>query len=283
MTAELRAPSARGRPTRVGPGSVFTTCFRHRALVLELAKRDVKTRYRGSLLGVVWAFLSPLLMLVVFTFVFSTIFESRWNLELRSRWDFALLLFSGLIPFWFFSECVSRAPELMFQNASYVKRVVFPLEVLPWVTALSGLFHTLLSGLVLLFAYSLLIGIPPWTLVLAPLIFLPLLLMVLGISWLLASMGVFFRDLRQIVPVIVMLFMFLSPIFYPAAALPEWFRFYIELNPLAAIIEQLRGLLFFDRLPDWRGLGISMGVSWLVAWLGLWWFEKTRGGFADVV
>jgi lipopolysaccharide transport system permease protein len=250
---------------------------------LELAKRDVKTRYRGSMLGVLWAFLSPFLMLAVFTFVFSTIFESRWDVELRSRWDFALLLFTGLIPFWFFSECVSRAPELMFENASYVKRVVFPLEILPWVTALSGLFHAFLSGLVLLLTYGLLIDTPPWTLVLAPVVFLPLLLLVLGISWLLASMGVFFRDLRQIVPVIVMLFMFLSPIFYPAAALPEWFRFYIELNPLATIIEQLRGLLFFERLPDWRGLAITLGLSWGVAWLGLWWFERTRSGFADVV
>lgn len=278
-----RSP-ARGLGTlAVNPLVVFTTLWKHRVLILELTRRDVTAKYRGSLLGLLWSLLSPLLMLAAFTFVFTIIFESRWDVAVESRWSFALVLFTGLIVFWFFSDCVNRAPSLMFENVTYVKRVVFPLEILPWVVALSGGLQAILSALVLLVAHVLLIGVPPHTALLAPLILFPLVLLVLGLCWFLASLGVFLQDMRQIVPVIVMLFLFLSPVFYPMSAVPDWFRFYVELNPLAVTIEQVRGVLFFDRTPSWIDLCESLAIGWTVAWLGLSWFEATRRGFADVL
>jgi len=284
VTAPARtAGVARRHRYAATPLSVFETAWRRRGLVFELARRDVASRYRGSFLGVLWALLSPFLTLAVFTFVFTTIFESRWGVAVGSRWDFALLLFAGLIVFWFFADCVNRAPGLMFENASYVKRVVFPLEILPWVAVLNGLFHAALSAIVLGVASVVAKGALPWTAVATPLLFLPLVLWVLGLSWLLASMGVFLRDLKQIVPVVVTLLLFLSPIFYPLSAVPDWFRAYIELNPMAWVIEQVRGGLFFGRLPSWQSFAIAMVSGWLVAWLGLVWFQKTRKGFADVV
>jgi lipopolysaccharide transport system permease protein len=262
---------------------VFTSFWRHRHLILRLTRREVQAKYRGSLLGLLWALLSPLLLLAVFTFIFSTVFEMRWDVEIRSRSDFALLLFSGLICFWLFSECVSRAPELVFENVSYVKRVVFPLEVLPWVALLSGVFHAALSSLVLLAAYVVWLGTPPWTAALVPILFLPLLLVIMGLSWFLASLGVFLRDTKQIVPVVVTMLMFLSPIFYPLSAIPESFQGFVQLNPLAYIIEEIRAALFYGRLPAWLPFGLAAASGWLVAWLGLVWFQITRKGFADVV
>lgn len=285
MAAESVRVSRPGRSDRrlPTPASVVTSFWRHRHLIFSLAKRDVLGRYRGSSLGLLWALLSPVLQLATFTFVFGTIFESRWDVELRSKGEFALLLFAGLVVFFFFADCINRAPGLVFENVSYVKRVVFPLEILPWVASLSGLFQAALNTLVLLAAYLLVVGLPPWTALAIPLLFVPLTLVVTGLSWFLASIGVYLRDVRQFVPVLTTLVMFLCPIFYPLAAVPESFRHWIGLNPLAWIVEQTRGALFFARAPSPAGLVVATAVGWTVAWLGLAWFARTRRGFADVV
>jgi lipopolysaccharide transport system permease protein len=262
---------------------VVGSFWRHRRLALQLARRDVLARYRGSSLGLAWALASPLLMLAVFTFVFSVVFESRWDVALESRAEFALLLFAGLLVFWLFSDCANRAPGLLLENASYVKRVVFPLEILPWVALLGALFHTAVSAAVLLAAYALWIGLPPWTVAWVPLLFLPLALMVLGLSWFLASVGIYLRDVKQIVPVAVLMVMFLSPVFYPLSAVPPAFRPAILANPLTWIIESVRGALFFGRAPGLGAVALATAAGWLVAWAGLLWFAKTRKGFADVV
>ncbi len=265
------------------PLVVFSSLWRNRSLIGRLAGRDVLARHRDTLMGLLWSLISPALMLVVYTFVFTTVFQARWDTVIDSREDFALILFAGLLVFWLFSDCVSRAPGLVLENASYVKKVVFPLESLSWVTLFSALFHTFMCVIALLVAYTALKGTPPWTAALLPIVLFPLALFTVGLSWFLSSLGVYLRDLRQVVPVLVTLLLFTSPIFYPLSAVPAPFRGWVALNPLAQVIEQVRDVLIFGRVPQWRELAIAAGLAWLTAWLGLVWFSKTRRGFADVV
>ncbi|MBA2482898.1 MAG: ABC transporter permease [Nitrosomonas sp.] len=249
-----------------------------------MTKREIISRYRGSYLGLLWSFVNPVLMLAVYTFVFSVVFKVRLGQDITgNRFDFALMLFAGLIVFNLFAECISRAPGLILANVNYVKKVIFPLEILPWVTLGSALFHAAISGLVLVIF---LLGIGhtlSWTFLLLPVVILPLLLLIMGLSWLLASIGVFVRDISQFIGLILTTLLFLSPIFYPASALPESVRNYLFLNPLTFIIEQSRVVILFGQFPDWRGMVIYYGVAALIAWVGLIWFEKTRKGFADVL
>jgi len=262
---------------------MFATIWRHRRLIWRLAKREVAARYRGSMLGATWALVTPLLMLLVYTFVFGTVFQVRWSAGDGGKGEFALLLFAGLILFNVFAECVNRAPGLMLENVSYIKKVVFPLEIMPVVSLAGALFNAGISFGVLALFYGPVFGWPPPTLVLLPLAVLPLCLLTLGLSWFLASTGVFVRDIRQVTGVAVTMLMFLSPIFYPATVVPERFRVVLALNPLVSILEQSRDLLFWGRLPSWTEWGLSIAIGWGVAWLGYAWFAKTRKAFADVV
>ncbi len=266
---------------------IFLSAWQHYPLILQMIKREVIGRYRGSFLGLLWSFVNPILMLTVYTFVFSVVFKVRLNQDSGDHGDnqfaFALLLFAGLIVFNLFSECISRAPGLILTNVNYVKKIIFPLEILPWVTLGSAIFHAGISLLVLL-VFLLTIGHNIyWTLFCLPLIVLPLLLLIMGLSWLLASIGVFVRDINQFIGLILTTLLFMSPIFYPATALPESIRSYLFLNPLTFIIEQTRAVILFGKLPDWDGLVVYYAVAILVAWAGLFWFKKTRKGFADVL
>ncbi len=243
-------------------------------------------RYRGSFLGLLWSLVNPILMLAIYTFVFGIVFKIRLD-QNNSLYDdkaaFALVLFAGLIVYNLFNECISRAPRLILANVNYVKKIIFPLEILPWVTLGTALFHAAISYLVLL-AFLLFLGHPlHWTLVYMPIVLLPLLLLIMGLSWLLASIGVFVRDIGQFIGLILTMMLFLSPIFYPASALPESVREFLFLNPLTFIIEQTRGIILIGNQPDWTGLAVYYLIALLVAWAGLMWFEKTRKGFADVL
>lgn len=256
---------------------------RHRELVVSLIRRDVVGRYRGSALGLLWSFFNPILMLVVYTFVFSIVFKARWSVDSDSRTEFALVLFTGLVVFNLFAECIQRAPGLILGNVNYVKRVVFPLEILPWVALGSALFHMAISLGVWLVFYLAFFGIPPVTALLLPVTLLPLLLLTLGLSWLLASLGVFLRDVGQVVGVLTTAMMFLSPIFYPLAALPEKYRLLIQLSPLTVAVESARGVLIWGQGIPWAEWSVCLVYSALAAWLGFAWFQKTRKGFADVL
>jgi lipopolysaccharide transport system permease protein len=222
-------------------------------------------------------------MLTVYTFIFSVIFHARWENGSDNKFEFAVMLFAGLIVFNLFSECLSRAPTLILANVNYVKKVVFPLEILPWVSLGSALFHTGVSSLVLLL-FLLFSNLPvSWTILFFPFVLLPLLPLIMGISWALASLGVYIRDVSQMIGLFLMALMFMSPIFYPASALPASVRDYLFLNPLTFIIEQSRSVLIWGLLPNWQGL-LLYGVAMIMfAWAGLFWFEKTRKGFADVI
>jgi lipopolysaccharide transport system permease protein len=265
------------------PSTVLKSFWQHRRLIRNLVQRDVVGRYRGSILGILWSFFNPVLMLIVYTFVFSVIFKARWGAGGESKAAFALILFAGLILFNLFAECLNRAPGLIIANANYVKKVVFPLEILPWVSFGAALFHALISfGVWLLFSLVI-FGVPPMTILLFPLLLIPLTLFIMGMSWLLASLGVFLRDVSQVVGLVTTTLMFLTPIFFPISAMPESYRILFFLNPLTFIVEQARGLLIFGTALPWKFFMLLTGGSAVVAWLGFFWFQKTRKGFADVL
>jgi lipopolysaccharide transport system permease protein len=265
------------------PSALVASLWENRALVRALVAREVLGRYRGSMLGVLWSLLNPILMLTVYTFVFSVVFKARWSGGTESRAEFALALFVGLIAFNLFAECVNRAPGLVLANANYVKKVVFPLEILPVVSFGAAMFHALVSLCVWLLFYVVVTGLPPLTAVWLPVVLLPLMLFVLGASWALASLGVYLRDVGQVMGLFTTALMFLSPIFYPAAALPDGLRRIFHLNPLTPVIEMARDVLMWGRPPAMVPLVLSIGLGALVAWLGFAWFQKTRKGFADVL
>jgi lipopolysaccharide transport system permease protein len=267
----------------ISPKELIASLWRHRNLTVSLVKREVIGRYRGSVLGLFWSFFNPVLMLAVYTFVFSVVFKARWSVGSDSQLEFALVLFAGLLVFNLFSECVTRAPTLILSNVNYVKKVVFPLEILPWVTLGSGLFHFAVSFGVWLLFYIIFFGEPKPTMCLLPLILLPLVLFTMGISWILASLGVYLRDVSQIIGLVTTTLMFLSPIFYPLSSLPKEFQPIFSLNPLTPIIELTRGVLIWGQEPDYLDLGLYTLIGVIVAWLGFAWFQKTRKGFADVL
>jgi lipopolysaccharide transport system permease protein len=257
--------------------------YRHRVLFWQLLKREVVGRYRGSMLGLLWSFFNPLIMLAVYTFVFSVVFRARWGQESAGELDFALLLFTGMIVHGFFAECISRAPTLILNNAVYVKKVIFPLDVLPWVTTGSALLHAVIGVAVLLAAVFLFQGRISWNAAYWPIIMLPLFVLTLGVCFVLASLGVYLRDVAQVTGFLSTVLLFFSPVFYPMSALPEAWRVLFLLNPLTFVIEQCRVVLLFERAPDWAGLGLYGLIAGAIAWLGFVWFHKTRQGFADVL
>ncbi len=268
----------------ISPMSLLRSLWRNRQLITQMTKREVVGRYKGSVLGIAWSFFNPLIMLTIYTFVFSVVFKARWGISTdETKTQFAIVLFVGMIVHGLFAEVINRAPTLITSNVNFVKKVVFPLDILPAVTIGAALFHNLVSLGVLLIAFALFNGYLNWTIIFIPLVLLPLIILTLGFAWMLASLGVFLRDLGQTTGIITMVMMFASPIFYPLTALPIALRPWIMANPLTFIIEQSRAVLIWGHLPNWMGLGIYTLIATAVAWAGYIWFQKTRKGFADVL
>lgn len=273
------------RPFPAGPSSLFAGFWRERRLIGQLIRREVLGRYRGSLMGVAWSFLHPILMLAVYTFVFSVVFEAKWPglLEGQSKSRFALLLFIGVIAHGLLAEAITKAPALVVGNANYVKKVVFPLETLGWSLVGSAAFHAFVSILILLAAQWLFEGWVPFTAWWLPVILLPLGFFALGVGWLLAALGVFIRDIAQLSGVFATVLMFLAPVFYPIAALPEEYRVWVYANPLTVVIEQSRAALFASTAPDPVIMLRYYAIAMAFMFFGYWWFQKSRRGFADVL
>lgn len=269
----------------VSPLGMARDLWRNRALIVQMTRREVVGRYKGSAMGLAWSFFNPVFMLVVYTFVFSEIFKSRWGGVGgdESKTQFAVVLFVGMIVLNLFSEVLNRAPSLIISNANFVKKVVFPIEILPVVAMGAALFHTAISLGVLLAAFVMFNGHLQWTVFFAPLVFIPLIILTTGLAWMLASLGVFIRDVGQTIVIITTVLMFLSPVFYPVTAVPPAFRAFIMANPLTFIIEQARDVLIWGNGPNWPGLAIYTIAAVAVAWAGYAWFQKTRRGFADVL
>lgn len=264
----------------LGPLQAFTL---HLSLLRELTNREVLGRYRGASFGLLWSLISPFLMLCVYTFAFGTVMGGRWPQPTGQQVEFAIILFAGLIVHGFFAECFTRAPSLITSNVNYVKKVIFPIEILPWPMVLSALFHFIMNILVFMAVRWFIEGNIAWTTVLAPLVILPLVPLTLGVCWFLASLGVYFRDLNQVTGVLAAALLFLSSAIVPVASISEQYRWVFELNPLTFIIDQSRAVLVWGHLPDFAGLGIYLVCASAFACLGYIWFVLTKKGFADVL
>jgi lipopolysaccharide transport system permease protein len=270
----------------VSPIALLRSLIRNRQLIAQMTKREVVGRYKGSVMGLMWSFLNPIFMLAVYTFFFSVVFKARWGVAEggeESKIQFAVVLFVGLIVHGLFAEVVNRAPALITNNINYVKRVVFPLEILPVVSLGAALFHSMVSLMVLLIAFVAFNHFLHWTIIFIPLVFLPLIIVTLGFAWMFASLGVFLRDVGQTVGIFTMVLMYISPVFFPITVMPEQYRPIMMANPLTFIIEQAREVLIWGHLPDWWGISIYTLVACGTAWVGFIWFQKTRKGFADVL
>ncbi|MEK4519884.1 ABC transporter permease [Paenibacillus sp. FSL H8-0122] len=262
----------------------FLTLIRqNRHLMKQLVKRDVLQRYKGSYLGILWSFVTPLFMLAIYTYFFGFVFNNRWGASASdNKFEFALVLFCGLIVFNFFSEVVTKSPTLMISNTNLVKKVVFPLEILSIVLMRSVLVHTIIS-IGILVVGLLFIGSLHWTIIFLPLVFLPIVLFATGFSWLLSSLGVFIRDITQLIGLVMQALMFLSPIFYPISIIPEKLRFLYYFNPLTYVVEDMRRILMWGQVPNWKFTILGLVLGSIVFALGFVWFRKTKGGFADVL
>jgi len=265
------------------PHQPFLSLWTNRTLVARLVVRDIQNRYRGTMLGLAWALGVPLATVAVYLIVFVHVLSVQWNGGNGPTGEYALILFASVIVFNFFAECLNRAPGLMLEDTSYIKKVVFPLEILPWVSIFVALFHSFLSACILLACYLALLGLPPLSALAAPMACLPLVLFTLGLSWLFSALGVYLRDLRPLVNVATTFMLFLSPVFYPLSAVKGLGRTLFCLNPLTQVLEDVRGGLFWGILPDLPMFLTALAGSAVVAWLGFCWFMKTRQGFADVV
>ena len=292
--SETATPTGRDRPrpaatnetrARIDPSPVapFIDLWRNRALLVALTRREIEGRYRGSALGLLWSLATPLLTLAAYTFVFSVIFRVKWGASTVGHGEFALVAFAGLLVFTCFAECLTRAPGLVISQANLVKKVVFPVQILPAVILGGALFQLAIGTAVLLMIATVLGFTPGATALALPAVVLPLVLGILGLTWAVSAAGVYFRDLGQAVALVVTLMMFLLPIFYPVSAVPEAFRPLITLNPLAVLVEEARGVLLWGRWPDWGQLAWVGLLGWAAAWGGYLFFMKLRRGFSDVL
>lgn len=266
------------------PLAMLRSLWRNRQLIWQMTRRDIESRYRGSLIGIAWSFINPILLLLVYTFIFTVVFHSHWSADPNeSKTEFAIILFAGMIVFNLFAELVNRSPGLVTSSVSYVKKVVFPLEILPWVALGSALFHMVISLFVLLLVQFIFNLSLPWTIIFFPLALLPLIFTSVGFAWFLAALGVFVRDVGQITGVFTTILFFISAVVYPISALPEKYQVWLKFNPLVRIIAESRKSLVFGELPNWVSLGIALLLSLVIAFAGFWWFQKVRKGFADVI
>jgi lipopolysaccharide transport system permease protein len=261
---------------------LFLSLWRHQSLVLELTKREFSGKYRGSFGGLVWSFLQPLFLLAVYTIAFGVILKARWGFSGSTK-EYALMLFAGLIIFNMFSEVLSKASTLITANPNFVKKVVFPLELLPIITVATALIHALIGLAVWLLGYSFILGTPHATVMLFPLIFICFLPVLLGTGWLLSSVGVIVKDIGQVTGMLSHTLLFLTPIFYSIEAAPSLLQNLLMLNPLTFVVEQLRLVLFYGQMPALKGLAVYFVLASFFAWISLVLFRRLRPSFADTV
>lgn len=256
---------------------------KNRSLIYELAKRDVLGRYRGASFGLLWSLISPFLLLCIYTFVFGAVMKNRWPQAAEGHTSFSIILFAGLIVHGFFAECLNKSTTLITGNPNFVKRVIFPLEILPASMVLSALFHVAMNTLVFIALRWILDAAFSWQVILLPVIMLPLVFLTMGVSWFLASMGVYLRDVAQVTGILAMAMLFLSSAMMPIDSVPMSYRWVIELNPLSFVIDQARNVMLWGVDPNWQGLLLYALAGTAFAYAGYAWFVLTRKGFADVL
>jgi len=268
------------------PLEFIRSCSRYRDLIVQLMMREIAARYRGTALGLCWSFVTPLLMLLIYTCVFSIVMKARWGDHLHQSEgiaQFAMILYAGLIPYNMFAEIANRSSTLVLDSPNYVKKVAFPLEILPVVVVSAAMVNSLISIGVLVSLGFLVTGIFSHTFFLFPIVLIPLVLLCLGASWLLASLGVYARDIRNGMEIFVQMLLFLSPVFYPVSMVPESLRGFLALNPFTSILGNFRAVILWNEYPDWISWGLMTAATFVFALWAYLWFMRTRDGFADVM
>lgn len=255
----------------------------HKNLIMQFSKRDVQARYRGSFLGIIWAVLNPLLMLTVYTFVFSVVFKGKWGELSDNKFEFAIILFSGLTLFNIFTECLNKSPMSIIGNPNYVKKVVFPLEILPVVNLISSLVHSCISMLILVGAVNIFLQPSSWGVIFSVFSVIPMIMFTLGLSFLVASLGVFIKDISYSIVVVTSVLVYLTPVFYPITAVPVIIRKIMYFNPLTLMVENFRNSVIFSKIPSWWDISVLTVSSYIIMILGLIVFKKLSSGFSDVL
>lgn len=248
-----------------------------------LVKNDIKQRYQGSVLGILWSIIIPLIMLTIYTFIFSEVFSAKWNVETGNKFEFALMLFCGLNLYNMFSDVVGRSVSLIQQNQNYVKKVVFPLEILPGVVTFSALFNCLIGFGVLIFANTILNRMISITLLEAPLVLLPHIMFCCGIAFIFSAVSVYVRDLSNFVSVLITILMYMSPVFFPLSAVPRQFYVIMMMNPMTYSIENMRNVILYGTHINLLYYAVSAGTALIVFVLGYWVFHRAKVGFADLL
>jgi len=281
----VRSPRGSSALVYLNPLAMAGNLWNHRQLIFQFSRREVQRRYKGSYLGMFWSFINPLFMLTIYTFVFSVILKARWGTPISdsSQAGFALTLFAGLIMFNVLSECMNNAPGLIINNPHYVKKVIFPLEILPVSILGASLVHSLVNLAVFSLGLLILNVDISLTFFCFPFIFIPLIFLCLGVSWFLASLGVFVRDIGQLIAIIVQMLFFATPLFYPITAIPDKIRFIFYLNPMTFIVEHFRQVTLWQQLPNVKEFLILTAITLVISIAGYWWFMRSKQAFADVL
>ncbi|MBL1217493.1 MAG: ABC transporter permease [Planctomycetes bacterium] len=267
----------------LNPLEPFTALWRHRSLIRGLVKREIQSQHKGTLLGIVWLVVQPLMLLTVYTFVFATAFRPHVVDEDASKATYALMVFTGLILYTVFAETIGRAPRLMSSNKTFIKQIIFPIEILPAVVIGAALVKAVVSFVLLIAAYFIFIGVPTVTAITILLVVPPLLFLTTGLAWFISSLSVFIRDCAPAITVLVRLLLFLCPVFYSIEAIGYPYRYLILANPVSTCVILSKQALFKDQWPSPTHVAIYWVVSLFVLWFGYAWFTKTRKAFADVM
>ena len=250
--------------------------------MIELTKREFAGKYRGSFGGLAWSLAQPLFLLTVYTIAFGVILKARWGFSGSTR-EYALMLFAGLIVFNAFSEVLIKSAALISANPNFVKKIVFPLELLPVITVATALSHAFLGVGVWLAGYIFLIGPPKVAAFIFPLVLICFVPVLLGLGWLLSSLGVLVKDISQVTGMLNHTLLFLTPIFYSVEAAPPLLQNILMLNPLTFVVEQLRLVLFYGQMPALKGLAVYFCLASIFAWASYTLFKRLRPTFADMV
>lgn len=257
--------------------------FRNKYLVKKLIIRDIKNKYKGSVLGMVWQWIVPIMMLGVYTFVFSEVFQARWNANVNDKYQFAMTMFCGLSVFNVLAEVMNRSSALIRQNQNYVKKVVFPLELLPFVVVVSSLFNCLINLLILAGAKLVIYRTVSLRLILLVPALIPVFYIALGVCLFLSALSVYLRDVGSVITVIVAVLMYATPVFYSSSAVPDKYRLFNRLNPLTYMIENVRSIILYDEPINMSDYMVSLLVAIALYFLGLSIFKRSKEGFADVI
>lgn len=262
---------------------MFKVLYKNSFLLKQLVKQDIRQKYQGSVLGMLWSFIVPVLMLAIYTFMFSEVFQAKWDIDTSDKYQFAMMLFCGLSAFNMVGEVMNRATVLIASNANYVKKVIFPLEILPVVVMLSALFNCIISFLILFLVKLIIYHNISGTIYLFFVALIPLIILTTGLGLLISAISVYLKDVGNIISVIVTVLMYMSPVFFPLSSVPESFRVVCGINPMTYIIENFRNVILYGRTLDWRFYGISCVIALCFYLFGKIVFMRTKEGFADAL